>query len=87
VSCRSTAANNLPVSASFSAGKYPQRIRANTSPVFSSPRSRIRPDLLSFTMKRLLGQTSCRLLKTVADVVLASRPMVSYVNRRSCSGE
>jgi hypothetical protein len=46
-----TAANDLQASASFSARKNPQRIPANTPPVFSSLRPRICPHLVRLVTK------------------------------------
>ena len=69
----STAANDLQTSASFSARKNPQRIPANTPPVFSSLRPRICQHLLSLGNEGLLGQTPGRLLN------LSERQSISYV--------
>src|SRR5687768_9775771 len=50
-SCHSTAANDRQASGSFSARKNPQRIPANTLPVFSSLRPRICQHLVSLATK------------------------------------
>ena len=59
---RSTAANDLRPATSFSARKNPQRIPANTAPVFSGLRPRIWPHLICLVTKamsdRLLGLIS-----------------------------
>ena len=50
---RSTAANDLRPSASFSAQKNPQCIPVNTPPVFPGLRPRIRPHLLRLVTKAM----------------------------------
>jgi hypothetical protein len=54
---RSTAANDPRPSASFSARKNPQRIPANTPPVFPGLRPRIWPHLLRLVTNGNVGQT------------------------------
>ena len=58
----STAANDARPSASFSARKNPQRIPANTLPVFPSLRPRIWPHLLCLVTKGNVGQAPRALL-------------------------
>ena len=50
---RSTTANDLQPSASFSARKNPQRIPANPPPVFPGLRPRIWPHLLRLVTKAM----------------------------------
>ena len=57
---RSTAANDLRPSASFSARKSPHRIPANTPPVFPGLRPRIWPHLLRLVANGNVGQVSCQ---------------------------
>jgi hypothetical protein len=64
-SCHSTAANDLPTSASFSVRKNPQRIQANTPPVFSNLRPHICPHLLRLATK----DYSDRLLALPTEIV------------------
>ena len=68
---RSTAANDARPSASFSARKNPQRIPANTPPVFPGLRPRIWPHLLRLVTNamsdRLLGQRGAKQFRRAAE--------------------
>lgn len=65
---RSTAANDLQLSAAFSARKTPQRIPVNTSPGFPGLRPRILPHLLRLVTNGNAGQTRTFLLWIVIGV-------------------
>ena len=74
---RSTAANDARPSASFSARKNPQRIPANTPPVFPGLRPRIWPHLLRLVTNAM----SDRLLAREKGVSLMAREKLRLSDR------
>ena len=75
---RSTAANDAPASALFSAQKNPQRIPAKTPPVFPGLRSCIWPHLLCLVTKamsdRLLGLIGLLMASAIEILVQHQSP-------------
>ena len=76
----STAANDPRPSASFSARKNPQRIPANTPPVFPGLRPRIWPHLLRLVTKAM----SDRLLDFSSSPREGSKTVASYHPSTAC---
>jgi uncharacterized protein GlcG (DUF336 family) len=69
---RSTVANNAPASALFSTPKNPQRIPANTPPVFLGLRSRICPRLLRLVTNVNAGQVPRRSVTMASQLMIAT---------------
>src|SRR5215813_9098043 len=77
-------ANDLQVFASFTARKKPQRIPANTPPVFSSLRPRIYQQLLCLATMNLPGQRGLALFKEGLHLVEEAVVVFFYGHAALC---